>query len=447
MLKEKPQQIEALSKAYAEVASRLAGRVLLSTTLPAVASVASLAQGTSTYLVDLHNVARGENLLQNAVGGGKNLPQEAVGEGRKKVIPLHLCAASSEVTIHAWPGCTGGHFAFDLLVCHRDHLTSPDLPNSSWDERFAGSRTRLVADEEEIDRLKKKLESDHLFDGLLPRLQERELRRDTSSGRLCLVLKTAVCSYSAVMLDHYPGPEQVVRETGGARHARGVARTDVTGDRVGVLTLSLVPITSDGYLLFAQRSKRAGSHEGLIGPAVNGNLEMAPRRGVVDDRDGRGVPDPLLALMREAREELGLAMERTRIYAVGLGTFRTATEVGSHLLVATSLLDQTFDDVVAGVAGADLLEGRWELGTSLCGMRLMEVPDAGAGGEQNTEREVMERVDWLLGNPQLTPHAVFAGLCALATVTGDDGLLERATQRQGKRHASSPAWLEERMVT
>src|SRR5690606_9614360 len=87
-------------------------------------------------------------------------------------------------------------------------------------------------------RLRGALSSGMLFDGVLPRLVAWRSERDSESGRRRLHLVLGECTYSAVLLDHYPPAAQVPP----AYRARGVgdAARVVDGAHVGLLTLSLV---------------------------------------------------------------------------------------------------------------------------------------------------------------------------------------------------------------
>jgi hypothetical protein len=172
-----------------------------------------------------------------------------------------------------------------------------------------------------------------------------------------------------------------------------------------LLTLSALPVTSDGYLLFVERSRLVGSHEGMYQSAVNGNLELRPRAGVGVDLDVFGLPDPLAALCREGAEELGLAMPRASIYTSGLVRFGSTSERGTFLLLTTAFVGATLADVVAGSWRADVIEGRWEVGT-----RLIAIPVPG------DERAAHEVAQWLWNTPNLTPHATAAGLTALGSL-------------------------------
>jgi hypothetical protein len=182
----------------------------------------------------------------------------------------------------------------------------------------------------------------------------------------------------------------------------GVRNRPVDPNRVDLLTLAMVPVTRDGELIFVRRSSLTGSHQGSFGPAVSGNLELRSRPGVDVDRDRFGVPDPLSALVREAREELGLVVDRGRVFTTGLMTFSNPTEKGTRLLAATTLLDQSLVNIVDGLRAADLIEGRWEVGSSFLAAL---IPD--------NRVDLLQLASWLINSDELTPQATAAALASL----------------------------------
>jgi len=135
---------------------------------------------------------------------------------------------------------------------------------------------------------------------------------------------------------------------------------------------------------------------------VSGNLELRARQGIALDLDGLGVPDPLMALAREAREELGLVIDSRDIAVTGVARFWNPTERGTHVLLTTTNLPLTAQQVADRVGRGDLVEGLWEVGTELCAVSLPE-----------NEADSRALVVWLLTDPELTPHAAAAGMAAL----------------------------------
>jgi 8-oxo-dGTP pyrophosphatase MutT (NUDIX family) len=284
--------------------------------------------------------------------------------------------------------------AQDLLISYRDtRLRQGELALGS-------------AEQAELDQL---LVSPNTFDGSLPRLVDWRGERDEKSGRRGLHLSLAETTYGAVVADHYP-----------LKLTTPDAPRDVDGSRVQVLTLSLAVETSCGHVVFARRSTRSGSHQGLVGPAVNGNLEFESRNGVVSDLDDSGLPDLRRALAREAREELGLSLDAGEIATVGLGRFSDPRERGTYVLLGFASIDLDRDQLRAGMRHADPVEGAWELETSLITLAL-----------PTTDADLRRAVAWLLGSDELSSHATMAGLGALAVSLRNDTILKIATGSPG----------------
>lgn len=299
----------------------------------------------------------------------------------------------------------------DLYVSYRDsrlHLGDLDV-----------SDERRSAVERYLDR-------PNYFDGVLPRVVGWHSARDRRSGRRGLHLSLAETRYSAVVADHYP---EVMAGAGDADAAP-------TGERTRVLTLSLALVTSCSHILFTRRSSKSGSHQGRLGPAVNGNLEFEPRFGVATDMDERGMPDLAAAMAREAREELGLQLDASRILVTGLGRFSVPEEVGTYVLLALATIDESRDEVLRGMRNADPLEGAWEVERELTSLR---IPEDASGRDA--------AIDWLVGTADLSPHATLAGLTALAIEMRDDSVLARALASPARSHPVDPPDLVQRAST
>ncbi|MEO6019048.1 MAG: hypothetical protein ABIP45_02230 [Knoellia sp.] len=264
-------------------------------------------------------------------------------------------------------------------------------------------------DEVQHEALEHLLAAPNTFDGSLPRLIDWRGERDQKSGRRALHLSLAETTYGAVVADHYP-----------VKLTTPDAPRDVDGSRVRVLTLSLVIQTSCGHLVFAQRSKKSGSHQGLLGPAVNGNLEFESRNGISSDLDDAGLPDLRRALAREAREELGLTLASAEITIVGLGRFTDPRERGTYVLLGFASIDLDRDALREGMRHADPVEGAWELEASLVTLALPK-----------TENDLGRAIAWLLGSNELSSHATMAGLGALAVSLRNDTVLKVATASSG----------------
>lgn len=312
----------------------------------------------------------------------------------------------------AFPNPSSGVHAFDLAISYRSHLVATEQGVEKWmDTSSFVEIAELEPTDSEKKRLTMMFTSGRTFDSALPRLVTARTERDSGSGRTRLLLSLTACTYSSVVLDHYPAAEQVNhylgRRSGTNLVSRGV-RTDefVHGKNVGLLTLSMIVITRDGYMALAQRSGIVGSYENRYGASVNGNMELLARSGIALDRDHFGIPDPKMAFAREAKEELGLIVEPGLVSITGLMRFDAPTERGTNVLLALTNTSLTLDELALQTQYADPVEGTWELGKSILGIRI-----------PGTQAECDEIVSWLVHNEELVPHATAATLAALAAST------------------------------
>lgn len=284
----------------------------------------------------------------------------------------------------------------DLLVSYRrDRLVT----TASGAEDPAGTLREVPlpnVSEAEREAVARMLQAGTSFDGVLPRLVDWRIEHDPASGRNALHLSLAECTYSTVVVDHYPLK---------LRPANAFAPRPVSGDRVRLLTLTMVLRTRCGHLAFVKRSALVDSHASRYAAAVNGNLEFRQRRGLVPDLDPQGMPDPRIALAREAKEELGLELDPRRIAVTGLSQFTVPEETHTFNLLCAASVDQTLQELADGLRHADPIEGLPEVGSALLGLRI-------PGDDKNLQR----CVDWLLGTDELTPHASLAGLGALGAL-------------------------------
>ena len=370
-----------LSGAYASYAADLRrGSFLGTTSTPVVERETATATATSTVLSE---AAAGEPFAKRSELNGLRVDSPAL---------------DRQLDFLQFPDAESGTLAFYTFVSYRKHRVSPsssadgDAPEDSPGVDLTGLEHKdMDCSQEERQLLREKLASQHTFDGVLPRLVGWRGERSGDNGRLRLHLALAETTYGAVILDHYPA-------------ALGEEIRDVDGSRAQLLTLSSLLITSERELLFASRSRHAGSHQSQFGPAVNGNLELRPRKGVLSDFDAFGLPDPRLALAREAVEELGLILEPERFQTLGLGRFSVGTrERGTTVLLNVAQTHMTAAELGEQVRDADPMEGRWELGGELMTARL---PKPG--------EDVEPMLSWLLHDTRLTPHAVLNGVAVLA---------------------------------
>lgn len=335
------------------------------------------------------------------------------------VLPVALCGRT--VSGQDESGLHDPEFAVrDLAVSYRRHrVVTTDAP--VVDEVRTLGVEHLEPGPEEKKNLTNLLNNGHTFDAALPRLEDWRVERNPRSGREVLHLSVAECTYSAVVLDHYP--RHLLQQF--PAHLLHGEEDDpgrpVKGDRVGVLTLSATVVTASDHVVFARRSASAGSHQRLYGAAINGNLEFESRMGLAADLDDGGWPDLRAALAREGREELGLDIEAAELSILGLGGFSVPTEVGTRVLLGQLVSDLSLHEMVGRLRHADPIEGAWELDGALLGLRLPETAD-----------ELTRAVSWLVGSSELTPHATLAGLSTLAVTTGASNVWRMAEGSLGR---------------
>lgn len=308
--------------------------------------------------------------------------------------------------------------ARDLDVSYRRHRkVAPALAQ----ERGAlppvpvgGSTVRVDAipgvTAEEVRAVHTELLSEHYFDGILPRLVDWRVERDPRSGRQSMHLSLAECTYAGVVLDHYPHKLT----------SAGAPPRPVTGSRVGLLTLSAVLLTACDHLVFVRRSPLSHTHPRKFTSAINGNLELTARRGLARDLDASGFPDPMVALAREGREELGLGLSPADISLTAVGRFSVPEELNTNVLTGLAVVDLDLTGLLLSMRHADPVEGAWELGGSV-----LAVP------YPRTDARVEEVIAWLTGSDELSPHATLAGLGALALHSNMPDVFARAGTSAG----------------
>ena len=327
------QQLHDLATAYAMFATRLRSLAVLATN-PILEEHADLARRTSAYL---HENAgfRTDGLAYRDVtvtrSGDDGL------ELNFAFLRQHL---DTQVRID------------DIEVAHtRRRQVVRATPSSRWSTDDPVAVEYVAATDVEVDALVRALARPRNFDGVLPALEGWCLQVDEASGHRRLMLHVSEMTYSSVMLRHYIGSR-------GAGRSYEQACAD---DDPPLLTLSLLPITRDGYVVIAQRSSHVGIGANRLAPGVNGNLELRARLGLQIDRNHHGMPDVAAAFARESREEIGLDLPHRGVEVVGLARIRYEQEVNTHVLLALCPLDLSRDDVVAAARSADLTEGYWEL--------------------------------------------------------------------------------------
>lgn len=100
-------------------------------------------------------------------------------------------------------------------------------------------------------------------------------------------------------------------------HAAPLLSCRPDGSRTVLLTSYASLISSDGYLMLAQRTGRVRHGRDVLSATAGGVIE--PRGpGGEGDIDACGMPDPMATVLRESREEVGFAPEPDMIRPMGV---------------------------------------------------------------------------------------------------------------------------------
>lgn len=385
-----PDSLSSLSTAYRSLALRLKGRGLLGGgTSPLLDNVAEVGEGLARLLA------------KNATFAAGRLEASAC-------LRLEIQQATTRLELSSLrPTDAPGAGADDLAVTYVPRrMVVAKTVSQKIAELDGIPRQPLELDERELELLGKRFEG-KTFDGVLPSLKMSSFERDPASGRSRLHLVLAEASFSSVMVTHYVGESGV-----------GRAQDALTGE-AQLLTLAILPTTRDGYFVLTTRTQHVSVTAGMLSPAVTGNLEMRDRVGLPVDRDADGFPDPLLALARECREELGLDIDREHIEIIGTMRFASPHEVGTTVLLATTQLDASLQDVADATRHADRIEGAWESEERITGVPVPRTP-----------QERIDLLAWTLSDQGHVPH--LAG-CLIAycypLVCDDLGDVDTANRR------------------
>lgn len=229
------------------------------------------------------------------------------------------------------------------------------------------------------------------FDGVLPALREKFIQRDPFSGHLRLLLHLSEITYSAVRALNYVG------EAGVGRSYEHLVSGPEGVDRL--LSLSMIPVTSDGFLMLARRSSFVTIGAKKYAPAVNGNLELRDRLGLAVDRGEFGFPDPVAALAREAKEEMAQIVERGDVQVIGFSKFICPEEVSTWVLLTSVLVADSADRFVSRSRHADQIEGAWETTGEF-----LALPNP------NNRQSALEMIRWAINASDVTPPVCLAML-------------------------------------
>lgn len=223
------------------------------------------------------------------------------------------------------------------------------------------------------------------FDGVLPRWHGPGFRLevDRITGRQKLHLCVAETTYFALRATQEPDAAALAGDA--ARCAR-------------LLGLNLLTLDQEDFVVLVRRSGYVVYPGGYAG-TVTGNCELAPREGVAADLDENRLPDLLAAIIREAREELGLnlADEAAQLSALGIVEYSGESELESHALVATARLPGRASEFRIERLAPDPVEGLWELGDDFMTINLAAVLK---------DKDMGHRfIRWLRRSDKLAPQA------------------------------------------
>lgn len=366
--------LDHLAEAYAQISTRIRSSSVLGTSLaPILLEDAERAERVRARLLALREVDAVESHRANVeIAGG------------------HL-----ELLAHCGGAAT---LAFDLMVSHRSELLVPDLGSTSMQHRASADRswssTRTFAlAPRTAARVRERLAAPGIFDGMLARLLHADVERDLRDGRIRLHLRLAETTYGGWLADHNVG---FLGRDADPEHA-------ATGRRVRQMAVAVLVRTGDDRLVLVQRSGHTDVHRGRLMPSANGNIQLNAAPFTHADVDRDGVPDPLAAMARELKEELGVEVGRSALAVIGLGCIDLPdVERGTNLLVALCSIDDTVEDVVRAARRNAFTANGWETGAALQAIPLERV-DADPGGALAFARYA----------PALAPHARLALILAL----------------------------------
>ena len=258
------------------------------------------------------------------------------------------------------------------------------------------------------------------FDGVLPRWHGPGFRLevDRITGRQKLHLCLAETTYLAFRATHDPS---LLSKVGAAALS---AR---------VLSLSLLAMDHDDVVVLIQRSRYVGN-PGRYSGTVTGNCELSSREGVQADLDHNGLPDPLGALIREAREELGIDLTGPghQLAALGVIEYTGETEAGVRALVATARLPMPASAFSIARTDPDVVEGLWELGDQVMTIDLRATFNDATHGRR--------LVAWLRSAHELTPQATGALLLLLTATLELRQQQARRSGQNGRPAGAPPPW-------
>ncbi len=229
---------------------------------------------------------------------------------------------------------------------------------------------------------------DREFDGIMTRLHGEpgyRIEMDPHSGRQKLHLCLSETSFLAFMATQW-------RE-------KGAEDRGVHAYRSRLLSVNLFLVDDSERVVLVRRHPSV-THGGRFAGAASAACEVIAREGIPADVDSHGLPDPLVTLRREAREELGLdiAGREWKLGVIGLIEVEAPRDLGTYVLHATARLPYPATDFKIDPGSTDDLEGTWELGADVMVVDLR--------GVLESSKSLREFVTWLRADPVVLPHGV-----------------------------------------
>jgi hypothetical protein len=183
------------------------------------------------------------------------------------------------------------------------------------------------------------------YDGVLPWLTASRMERDVTNGRARLHLAVAETTYYRFR---------------GVNRAR-LASLGESPDQLpatGLLTLSCIPVDSEGHLLLTRRDRALEHRPGAVNAFATGNVDLRSRRRIAVDVDAAGLPDVTSAIVREMREETGTSVAPAAVHVIGLSQIWSHHDRGTWVLSFSTQLDHGWRGSHAGSGPATRSRGR-----------------------------------------------------------------------------------------
>ncbi len=295
------------------------------------------------------------------------------------------------------------------------------------------------------------------FDMRLLDLQAVGIAESATRGVLSFVLETSETCYAATEAgEHYPdrtrpapGSKHIVPAPGrGDNDPRftlaswegggGYRLVKDAGDRSRLtpVTAYVSMITTDDHLVLVRRSRRVRHGQGVISAAAGGLIEPEGD-GSMGDVDDLGMPDPLVGVLRETREELGLDITPAAVHpvCVFLANIRNSglpPEGGRGQLVAAVLylchVPYDVDGVRTRMAEADPSLGGFEV-DDLVTVPLKPAADPGALTEMSQVTTAQALARFSFGHAtEIDQHGLLSCLYTAAVIDGPRATIDAFTE-------------------